>query len=266
MDPEIVLAGENENDPKPIVGIGLEPLGKLLVQLCIDPKRYEADRMLGQGHDLDPIPCASSQELAYKFRPEVQVQAKQGSLKVQRKSHVVPVTTGTGASEKIIGGERKGGTETAAPIDPEALLPGASNPQVVPYWRRCTKEAHLTEHFKPDAIVDLMKPASISEDRLGLLKRMRVIAATYLSLADRLSQTNPPAVGDEALAAVRAEQLRLRQLLGQVRTKLLGILSQDRQTLRDDDEILKLEPEQSFGLLEKQRERRRLEALLSKQS
>jgi hypothetical protein len=255
------MVGEGENDPKPIGGIGLEPLGKLLVQVCIDPKRYEDDRALGQGHDLDPVPCASSRELAYKFRPEVKVQVQPENLPVRRRSHVVPVKVGTGTGEKVVGGERKGGVETSTPIDPEALLPGATNPQVVAYWRRCSKEPHLTDHFRPDAVVDQMRPSDAGEDRLGLLMRLRIMSATYMSLADRLGQPNPPAVDEAALVALRSELQRLRGLLAEVRTKLLGLISQDRQTLLSDDEILKLGPEKAFTLLERQRERRRLEAL-----
>jgi len=261
VDPEITLVGDGDSKSKPISAIGLEPLGKILVQLCIDPKRYEEDRALGQGHDLDPVPCASSRELAYKFRPEAKIQVQPTSLPVQRKSHVVPVV---GAGGKVGGGERKGGVETPTHIDPEALLPGATSPQVVSYWRRCSKESHLTDHFRPDAVVDQMRPSELHEDRLGLLMRLRVNSATYMALADRLGQPNPPEVGEASLAALDAERERLTGLLAEVRRKLLGLTSQDRRTLLSDDEILKLGPETGFLVLEQQRERRRLEALRPK--
>jgi hypothetical protein len=199
--PEDIKMTTEDDSEKPVGKIGLKPLGKILVQTLLGPEAYEQRKALSNGEELTPVHCPSLPTAAYVFRPEVKVSAEVETIKVG---------------------------DQAREVDPETLLPGAANPQVVPYWRNARGETDLTDHFDPDEIVTVMRPADIQEDRLGLLLRLRVVASTYADLTARLQDdVEMPQGLNESLDL---EKERLKVLLGKVREKLLKQIRKVNET------------------------------------
>lgn len=245
--PEDVTITLDDGTIVPVASIGLNPLGKILVQALISPDRCEARRKLEGGEDLTPLCCPSMRTAAYLFRPEVKVSVTTKDFSVS-------------SGSAIVDKERKGGTPTMERIDPENLLPGATTKQVVPYWRNCNSETDLTDHFRPDDIVTVMRPADAAEDRLGLLLRLRVVSATYADLSSRLQRGEK--LPDEIRSAVAAEREQLRELLAKVRGKLLKRLREDTQTNLAIEEIIADGSESTkFASADRRSERERIEAL-----
>ncbi len=243
---------------RPIGGIGLPTLNNILVNACLNRKMYERAKNVGGGRDLTPRQCSSMRSAAYQFKPEVQFEAATRELPVRRGSRV--------DEERQGGGERNGGTVVSEQIDPEELLPGATDEQSVPYWLDCSTESDLVDNFKPNRIVDVMRPADVSSDRLGLLKRLRTNSATYAAIqaelrAGRMKELTDPS----APQALAQEAERLRAMLREVRSKMLRQIDRDDRIALTDRELIKRAAGDSgaYAVLDKKALKARLDAVVN---
>ena len=243
---------------RPIGGIGLPSLNNVLINVCLSKKKYEAAKNAGGGRELTPTQCSSMRQAAYTFKPEVTVTAATKELPIRRNSRVVADSQG--------GGERAGGSVATEQVDPEELLPGATEEQEVPYWLNCSNESDLVAHFRPNAVVDVMRPANKAIDRLGLLKRLRVVSATLASAQSELQAGRLKELTQEQAApALAVERERLQGLLRDVRTKILRqVDSDDRVALSDRDLLTRAQGDSgAYSVFDKKEIRSRLEAVLN---
>lgn len=230
-------------EEKQIAGLGLEPLNKILVNVCLSPDEYGKRKQLRNPNVLlAPEPCGSMRMAAYKFQPEITISPPVAATYPRR-------------GGVVANGTRQGGTIKEATVDPEKLIAGGSNKQKVPYWLHCAAESDLPKRFTPNQIVLRMRPEDPSEDRLGVLHRLRILSATHDGLVKRMvnGEWAPPVDRTQLQSALSLEKDRLRQALRLCREKVLKSLSPHKtpdlalseedlqakvRTLRNDDVVL----------------------------